>query len=41
MPQGTGVTSVIHKSSNQDGEHAANARIALPSNGWAFFNRLW
>lgn len=38
--RGTGVASVIHRSSNQDGQHAANVRIALHSKGSAFLNRL-
>src|SRR5689334_10517317 len=33
MPQGTGVASVIHMSSNQDGQHIASVRIALHNNG--------
>jgi hypothetical protein len=41
MPQGTGVASVIHRSSNQDGQHEAKTRIAWHSNGWAFVSRLW
>jgi hypothetical protein len=40
MPQGTGVASVIHMSSTQDGQHIASTRIVLHSNGWAAFNRL-
>lgn len=41
MPQGTGVASVIHMSSNQDGQSVARVRIAVHSNGCADFNRLW
>ncbi len=33
MPRGTGVASVIRRSSNQDGQHAARVRIALHGQG--------
>lgn len=41
MPHGTGVASVIHRSSNQDGQQAANTRMVLRGNGSAVVSRLW